>query len=211
MERVYTPPGKLLAALTLAEVGQFELRLSFSRHRREGDLMVDLLNQQTGAVMFSIVFSITQSEVERREIFIGGLQGNKLANDQKLITAMTRSLHGLRPKALLLFVLQQFALIFRIKRLRAVSDERHVFRHWLKRKEIASSYDQWWLDAGGKLASDGIFDLPPFFVPRDILSLNVNKRQMYKRRYLMLGEIADQIQAALLQTEWSEIPAARSI
>jgi uncharacterized protein VirK/YbjX len=74
----------------------------------------------------------------------------------------------------------------------------HIYRHWQKRKNLEASYDEFWIESGGKLADDGMFDLPATFIPRDISTLKVNKRQMYKRRYLMLAEIAGQIRASCL-------------
>jgi hypothetical protein len=196
---VYATPGKLIASLPLTGLGNFGLCLSYSRHLQEGDLLISLINLDTGVMLFSLTFSITRFESGTREIFIGGLQGNKLANHRELIVAITRQLHGLRPKALLLFPLQQLAAIWGITRLRAVSDKKHVYRHWRNLKQVPiSGYDRWWLESGGRLAADGLFDLPATFIPRQISRLKAGKRQMYKRRYRMLAEIAEQISAAYL-------------
>lgn len=190
---VYGSPGKILATLPLDGVGHLGLHLSCSRQEKEGDLVIGLVNMVSCVVLFTLAFSITRYEKEPREIFIGGLQGNKRANDKDLIIAITRGLHGLRPKALLLFALQELADIWGVSSLRAVSDAMHIYRHWRKRKHLATSYDEWWIESGGELAGDGMFDLPARFIPREIATLKVNKRQMYKRRYLMLAGIAGQI------------------
>ena len=192
-EAVYATPGRLLVRLPLAGVGNFGLRLSCSRQEKEGDLVIGLVNLDAGLVMATLAFSITHFETEPGEIFIGGLQGNKRANDKELIIAVTRGMYGLRPKALLLFALQQLAAVWGITRLRAAGDATHIYRHWQKRKQVAASYDEWWLESGGTLAADGMFDLPAAFIPREISTLKASKRQMYKRRYLMLAEITSQI------------------
>ncbi len=196
-EEIYSTPGKFIASLPLNGLGNFALCLSRCRHLQEGDLLISLINLDTGMDLFSVAFSITRCEAGKREIFIGGLQGNKLANDRKLIIAITRRLHGLRPKALLLFPLQQLASIWGVTRLRAVSDKMHVYRHWRNLKQVSiSSYDRWWLESGGRQSDDGMFELPATFIPRQISRLKPNKRQMHKRRYLMLSEIAEQIRAS---------------
>lgn len=128
------------------------------------------------------------------------MQGNKRANDKDAVVAITRGLHGLRPKALLLFALQELAGIWGIARLRAVSDANHIYRHWQKQRPVAASYDQWWLESGGRLAADGMFDLPVAFLPREIASLKANKRLLYRRRYQQMAEIAAQIQASQIGT-----------
>jgi uncharacterized protein YndB with AHSA1/START domain len=81
-------------------------------------------------------------------------------------------------------------------RLRAVSDAMHIYRHWQKRKQVAASYDSWWLESGGQLAADGMFDLPPTFIMRDISTIKVNKRQLYRRRYQMFTDITTQLERA---------------
>jgi uncharacterized protein VirK/YbjX len=197
-QEVYATPGKLLATLPLEGVGHFGLRLSCSRKEKEGDLVIGLLNKDSGVELFTLAFSIVRFEAEPKETFIGGLQGNARVKDKEQIISITRGLYGLRPKALLLFALQQLAAIWGVTRLRAAGDEMHIYRHWQKRKKLAASYDEFWIESGGELAEDGMFNLPATFIPREISTLKVNKRQMYKRRYLMLAEIADQIRASWL-------------
>ncbi len=209
-QEIYATPGKLLARFSLGGTGNFAVRLSCSRQEKEGDLAVCLVDLNTGAVLSTLAFSITHWETEPKEIFIGGLQGKKLANHREFIIAITRSLFGLRPKALLLFTLQQLAAIWGVTRLRAVSDAMHIYRHWQKRKQVAASYDQWWLESGAKLAEDGMFDLPAVFVQREISTLKVNKRQLYKRRYRLLAEIAGQIRDSWCPPRFEEVMHSRS-
>lgn len=197
MEQVYGTAGKLLARLPLEGLGEFGLRLSCSRLEKEGDLVISFVNLDNGKTLFTLAFSVTRFDIKPREIFIGGLQGNKLVNDKDLIIAITRNLHGLRPKALLLFALQELAGIWGVTRLRAVSDANHIYRHWQKRRAVAASYNQWWEESGGQLAADGMFDLPAAFFPREIASLKANKRLLHRRRYVMLTEIAQQMNASL--------------
>lgn len=193
---IYATPGKLLATLPKTGVGTFGLRLSCSRQEKEGDLVIGLVNLDTEATLFTLAFSVTRWETTSKEIFIGGLQGNKLANDKELIIDFTRGLHGLRPKALLIFALQALADTWGVTRLRAVSDETNIYWHWQKRNHVSTSYDKWWIECGGQRGVDGMFELPVKFTPRDISTLKVNKRHMYKRRYLLLAEIAEQIRGS---------------
>ena len=206
---IYTPPGKLLATLPLEGLGHFGLRLSCSRQEKEGDLMLSLVNLNSPQALFTLAFSITRFEDDAKEIFIGGLQGNKLAYDKDFIVAITRSWHGLRPKALLLFTLQALAGVWGITRLRAVSDAMHIYRHWQKTKRLSSSYDEWWMAAGGRLTADGMFDLPATFIPREIAAIKANKRSMYKRRYKMLAEIGEQIRGSWVGPANEPAPSPR--
>ena len=199
MKAVYASPAGLpLATIDLAEVGQFGLMLDYGWHEKEGDLTLSLQDNRSGELLFTLSFSISNFEAGHQEIFIGGLQGNKSANDKDRIIDFTRGLHGLRPKALIMFTLQQLAMNWKITHLRAISDDTHIYRHAHKRKDLLVRYDEFWSECGGTLAPDGMFDLPVTPVEREISTLKANKRQMYRRRYVMLAEIADQIRASLL-------------
>ncbi len=213
MRAVYASPGLQLATIPLEEVGNFELRLGCSRKEKEGDLSICLLDRESGVELFILSFSFSRNEANRKEIFIGGLQGHALA-DKELIVSITRHLYGLRPKAVLIFVLQQLAAEWGITHLRAVSDDQHIYRHFQKRMKFSVSYDEFWVQCGGQLAADGMFDLPVTFIPREMSTIKVNKRQMYRRRYAMLSDLAGQIRFQLLcPDDWCptfippEIPA----
>lgn len=156
--------------------------------QKEGDLILTLREQGSRKVLFSLSFSV----LEFAQIFIGGLQGRK-SLDKDLVVSVTRGLHGLRPKALLLFALQQLAEIWGIHRLRAVSDDLQVYRHPQKRRTIQACYDEFWTESGGVPAADGVFDLPGRFCPKDPAAIKANKRKMYQRRYEMLEGLASQI------------------
>ena len=192
LQDIYNPGGKPLVELEAEEIGTLQLCLECSGKQKEGDLIISLRNKTAGLMLASLSFSILKNETNRKEIFIGGLQGDQKAS-KEMVVSITRALYGLRPKALLVYALQQLAMDWGITHLRAVSDAQHVYRHFQKRLEVAASYDEFWIDCGGKLGSDRIFDLPVSFVARDISTIRANKRQMYRRRYAMLADIAAQI------------------
>jgi uncharacterized protein VirK/YbjX len=196
LEEIYAPGGKTLVELTAEEVGTFELRLACSGKQKEGDLLVGLAKKGDWRFIASLSFSVSKYGRSYKEIFIGGLQGNKLAS-KELVVSITRALYGLRPKALLVYVVQHLAADWEMTRLRAVSDDTHIYRHFQKQKEVTASYDEFWIECGGTLSPDGFFDLPVTFVSRDISTIRANKRQMYRRRYAMFAEIDIQIKNKL--------------
>lgn len=197
IREIHSLPGRSLAVLPAAGTEDYELRLGFSRMDKEGELTVGLQHRDTGANFFVLTFSLARGAGGRSEIIIGGLQGNKRTNNRELVVSLTRAWHGLRPKALLLFTVQELAAVWGVDSVRAVGNEMHIYRHWRKQKHVESDYDEWWIEAGGRVAGDGLFDLPARFEPRDIASLKVNKRQMYRRRYQMLESLGEQIKASL--------------
>ena len=194
--RLYGTTGLRLASFALDDLGQFELRLSCSRREKEGDFAVSLVRSGTPKDVYSLSFSVWKYEGAHKEIFIGGLQGSHYAN-KDVVVSLTRALHGLRPKALLVFAAQQLAACWGITTLRAVSDATHIYRHFQKRRVLSTCYDEFWIECGGKLSAEGTFELPATFVPREILTIKPNKRPMYRRRYELLGNFADQIRVAV--------------
>lgn len=203
IKNIYRPAGLRLATLPGDRAGDFELRLSCSHLEKEGDLVISLWHRNSGLDAFTLAFSITRYETGGKELFIGGLQGHKSAG-KNLMVAITRSLHGLRPKALLLFTLQQLAAEWGITRLRAVSDATHIYRHFQKRRVLSASYDEFWEEAGGRRDAGGIFELPATFTPREISAIKPNKRQLYKRRYEMLAQLEREIRSQVALENGSE-------
>jgi len=197
LREVHALPGKCLATLPGHDGGRYELRLASSWTEREGELMLRLRHRESGATLFSLTFAITRNEASHCEMLIGGLQGNREVHDKDLIISLTRQWHGLRPRALLFFTLQQLATVWNATHVRAVSDATHVYRLWKKGKPMAFCYDAWWLETGGHPAADGLFDLPERFVPREIATVKTNKRAMYRHRYEMLADLGRQISTTL--------------
>ena len=203
-EEVYTPSGKLLLELPIEEIGTLELRLVCSKMQKEGDLTLCLANKETASGIATLSFSISKWQKQHKEVFIGGLQGNK-ETDERTVVAITRDLYGLRPKALLFYIVQRLATHWGVGHLRAVSDDLHIYRHFQARRNVVASYNQFWDECGGALAPDGIFDLPAAFVPREISAIRANKRQLYRRRYAMLEGINHQLIARLSGSKSSAV------
>lgn len=192
IEEVYQPGGKLLAEIEIKEWGTLEMRLCSNKMQKEGDLSIALSLKETHKPIASISFSVWKCDGDFKEVFVGGLQGDKAATEDDVV-AITRGLYGLRPKALLVYLLQQLAAHWQITRLRAVSDDLHIYRHFQAQRNVNACYDKFWIECGATPVAPGFFDLPVTFVPREISSIRVNKRQQYKRRYAMLEGIAGQL------------------
>lgn len=192
LRRIFSPPGVLLARISAPAVGDFGVRLTYHNlFEKEGELSLVFYEEQKQTPLFALSFCVSGNGPDDREFFVGGLQGWKQANAREYIVAITRAMEGLRPKALLLFVLQTLAQHWHIRGLRAVSNETRELR--LRKTGINADYDEFWLDAGGQRGVDGNFILPAAFMPRDLAEIKPNKRPMYRRRYAMLEALAAQI------------------
>lgn len=198
LEAIYSARGLLLADLPAGDAGRFSLRLFYGHHlfEKEGELTVTLTDEDSQAMLVAMSFTVAPSGNGARELFIGGLQSFKSDDYREVIVGITRGMHGLRPKALLLFAIQELARVWDIHTIRAVSNSMSIFRHIrLRKKKMVADLDSFWLESDGHLGPDGLFTLPPRFVPRETTDIKANKRSLYKQRYAMLGELARLIEA----------------
>jgi uncharacterized protein len=116
IEKIFVFPGLLLAELPVEKIGTLELRLACGTMEKEGDLMIYLEHRESGKRIATLSFSAGKCGDDGREIFIGGLQGSRGTSEDVVVT-ITRALYGLRPKALLVYVLQQLAARWEVTRL----------------------------------------------------------------------------------------------
>ena len=199
IEKIYSVDGLLLQDMPLGDVGKFSLRLLYrDLFEKEGELTVALCDESGQGIIFASSITVVALNDQDSVIFIGGLQSFKNYS-RELVVSITREMHGLRPKALLLFVVQQLAKIWGIQKIRAVSNEMSVFQDFrLKKKKIFADYDEFWIESGGVVDADGLFTLPTEFMPRPIEDIKPNKRGLYKKRYVMLEDLAGKITTSLL-------------
>jgi uncharacterized protein VirK/YbjX len=171
--------------------------------------MIQLMHADTGALVSSVSFSVTKHASPRHEIIIGGLQGRngnyrETADCRKAVVAITRGLHGLRPKALLLFAVQQVCSQWKISSLRGVSNKTHVHRDQRRGSKLRASYDSFWEESGGHRLGDETYVLPTRFVPREEWTISPKKRSLYRARYRMQEIIGRQIHESLAVSRESE-------
>lgn len=186
-----------LMQLPLDEEEKIGLALRIANYEKEGELAISLLSLLNHELMCTITFTIVKYSSERREIVIGGLQGHDFTDHKSRVVAITRGMKGLRPKALLLFALQQAASVWNCNALRAVGNAVHIYTSERKRKDLAADYDVFWTESGGVLASDGFFDLPLVPPVRDLSEIKPNKRSTYRQRYELLASLGEQIRNSI--------------
>ena len=198
MAGIYRPEGLLLGWLPETGSGCYALRLLYrDQFEKEGDLVLALREERSGGLLFTLTFAVGQPTPDTAELFIGGLQGSRQANERERIVELTRTWHGLRPKALLVFALQRLAQLWNCQAIQAVGDAEHIYRHAHRRRDIPARHDEFWAECGGLPGAGGNFRLPAAPTVRDISELPRGKRPVYRRRYAMLELLGTDIQMAL--------------
>jgi uncharacterized protein VirK/YbjX len=134
-------------------------------------------------------------------MLIGGSQGLPADADKNIIKEVSKILHGLRPKALLLFVAQEIARTWQLDGIRAASNQTHISRHsdyaLNRTRRPKLSYDEFWTESGGTRSGDDYYDLPMHFIRRSDAEIKSSKRSLYHKRYQLLDQLSTDIQARL--------------
>lgn len=168
---------------------QLDVRLFYhDKFEKEGDLTLAIGEVSTGLKLASLTFCLAQP-AHQRTIIIGGLQASPDPQTHILIHDVTKEMHGLRPKALALWCLQQFAACWQVGRIEAIDDAHHVWRHWRKRMDIAASYDEFWSESDGRRLPGGGWELPLQLKQRSRSELKPSRRKAHERRYAMLAAL----------------------
>jgi uncharacterized protein VirK/YbjX len=173
------------------------------KFEKEGELTLAIQHVETGLTLAGITCSLVRNAALRM-IIIGGLQASNDPRMRDLIHDAARDLHGLRPKALALWCLQQLAACWQIGRIEAVDDAHHVWRHWRKRIDIATCYDEFWSESDGRMLPGGGWELPLQLKQHSRAELKPSRRKTHERRYALL----DALQPRLIEAAAALAPGA---
>ncbi|HWZ94528.1 MAG TPA: DUF535 family protein [Opitutaceae bacterium] len=189
-QAIYCDKGIKIIRLANPTSGrQLDLRLFYhDQFEKEGELTLAICDVATELTLAGITFCLAQP-AHHRTIIIGGLQASPDPHTHALIHDVTKEMHGLRPKALALWCLQQLAACWQAGRIEAVGDAQHIYRHWSKRREFAASYDEFWSESDGRRLPGGGWELPLQLKQRSRAELKPSRRKAHERRYAMLAAL----------------------
>jgi len=172
---------------------------SHAQFRKEGELTLSLELEGLEGPVMALAFSLERApELCLR---VGGFQGRK-GGDEATIKLVTKALHGLRPKNLLVLVAQELARALGASEVCGVGNGIHIYRArmhspLLPKRDIHFDFDALWAELGGTPLPDGWFRLPletPRRAPEDVPP---HKRSLYAKRYAMLDQLSQQVRERL--------------
>ncbi|WP_413734892.1 VirK/YbjX family protein [Sodalis sp. RH21] len=191
--------GDVVAAFSGKEGEMFTLRLgSLGKSEREGEatLFFDMDDIRLAALTFSVT-----SRPAGRALVIGGLQGAHRDTPHETIKLATKACYGLFPKRMLIECLQLMAGQWGIKRILAVNDRSHIFRslryRHRKRTVFLASYNEFWDSISATPYSSSLYDVPLSLPRKGIEDIASKKRSEYRKRYLLLDDLARQLSALI--------------
>jgi uncharacterized protein VirK/YbjX len=175
---------------------RLDVRLFYhDKFEKEGELTLAIHHVETGLTLAGITFSLVRNAGQRM-IIIGGLQASNDPRMRGLIHDAAKDLHGLRPKALALWCLQQLGASWQVGQIEAIDDAHHVWRHWRKRIAIATCYDEFWSESDGRRLPGGGWELPLQLKHYSRAELKPSRRKTHERRYAMLDALQPKLLAA---------------
>lgn len=195
---IYMGEGLPLLHTFLGDAGEYRLLLHYlDQFEMEGDMTLSLVRSD-GIRIYSITFTMLEMG---HDVFvqIGGIQGGAELNGT--IKQLTKALHGMRPKVLVLNMLMQLIHVWGCVRLFGVGNDNHVYRGLSfnrgRKGRIRTDYDGLWRDAGGRIAPDNaqLYELPLAWPHKSIEVVPTQKRAMYRRRYAMLESLTVEVEA----------------
>jgi len=194
-------PGIIVELIKLAPI-DLRYRITLDQARwlmREGSLIMSLWDGVDR--IYHLGFCLS-TENGKRIAYIGSLQGrNKTIIYNYTIDILTRyrlftkAAWRMRPRDFLVEVFKMFCKALGISEIRAVSDSNHPQRQIVS--DFILSYDEIWVERGGKRADNGFFILPIEASRRTEKNMPAKKRSMYTKRYSMLEAVEADLTAAL--------------
>jgi len=188
----------VVATIELGAESKATLCLEYNA-QKEGELTL-LLRAADGRIAAMSAFAFDNTPDGDSVMRIARIQGVK---DHELLRGLEKTMHGLRPKSLMLFASQEVAHALNATAIYGVSNTNQVFNKKVLiplaglHKKMPFDYDAFWIEAGGRLGPDGWFCLPLRLEKRDAAEMKPNKRSMYRKRYAMLDEVSEQMHRAL--------------
>lgn len=193
---------------------QFSLRLGYNgSYEREGDLTLGLYRQGPGLatspeLLVALTFSVV-AIAQRPVLCVGCVQARGDHPMLEQLKRVTKEMHGLRPKALLVDVVKFMARRWGME-LYGVDPEAHPFtslRYRLSRRKRAAvstmhaGYVALWQDHGGSRVPGGWYALPTATHARSAQDIPSHKRSMYAKRAELVANILSQLDAGLRSIE----------
>ncbi|MFZ1908149.1 MAG: DUF535 family protein [Burkholderiales bacterium] len=158
---------------------------------REGEVVLNLFLADQR--LLSIAFTLG-TEGGRRVAYVGAIQGSNAPGTLDVYRKVTHTLHGMRPRDILMAALKLTCAEIAVDRVLAVSDAARVQNSAYfgrgRKDKLLLKYDEVWVEHGGKRLDGGFFEIPLGMRYREPDDVPTRKRAAYRRRYAMLDKLA---------------------
>lgn len=199
---VYVEGGAPLGVLTLKDGSRLILSLCPPIFLGcEGELCLQLGDEQ-GNPLYRIVVTVLAG----RTLAIGCIQGPDGEGARETVRELTRNLHGLRPKCLMLALAGALARHWGMERMLAVGNAAHPLRN--ARRRFVADYDAFWEEQQGRAIDGGWFELPVQPERKTEVDVPSQHRSAFRKREALRMEAERLLLDALGPTPDSRLPSA---
>lgn len=189
-EAVYVRGRATLGELVLKDDSRVRVHLRPSIAMGcEGELGIELTDID-GSTLYRLVLTVIDDV--RPTLTIGCIQGPDGEDGRERVRVLTRQMHGLRPKQLMLELAYAFAGACGIRYVLAVGNEAHPLH---KRRRFLADYDAFWQEQGGVPLNGGWYVLPETLHHRSEAEVPSKHRSSYRKR----GELRAQGEQLIAQ------------
>jgi uncharacterized protein VirK/YbjX len=163
------------------------IQILFNSSLKKEGLMIVALNL-SGARLYHIDFWFGGNAHGETTLHIGALQG--IEEGLPILGSLAKDFFGYRAKNLVLRVVRLISAQLRIDRIYAVSDAGHYTQnHFRLDRQLKTSLDKFWLEAGGAPSHDPrFFELDKVEPQKNIEDIKSSKRSQYRKRFALLDE-----------------------
>lgn len=193
-EAVHVHGHATLGRLALRDGRQLGLQLRRAvRMDCEGELIIEL-GEPDGPPLYRLVLTVIDDDT----LAIGGIQGPSGDMARERARELTRDMHGMRPRQLLLALAYALAGQLGLSRILAVGHAAHP----LAGQRMFADDDSAWLDEGGERTPAGWFLMPEALRHRTEFEHEGTRREQFLRRAELRWEAVRLLNDALRPGPW---------
>lgn len=159
----------------------------------EGELWLQL-SDVGGRQLYRLVLTVTGDDAHAT-VLIGCLQGPSGGDARDVVRTLTKQMHGLRPKQLMLALAYAFAERIGARDIRAIGNAAHPLQR--KRQVFLADYDAFWTEQGATAGADGWFELPSTQPRKSVADVPSQHRSAFRRREALRTHAEGLLAAAL--------------
>ncbi|MBC7404714.1 MAG: DUF535 family protein [Cytophaga sp.] len=188
----------LRAAKTPVVLSQFSAKSDKMYHvrlvvdntmEREGEMVLQLVSEEN--ILFSVAFTFFD-HLGKATVAIGCIQGGKSQDNLDQIRFSTRDMFGLRPKTLMVRLVQQIGFQLGCVDMLLVGNGNRTVSQQLRKGIVFADYNSAWEELGALRRADGDFKLACSGLSApDLQAIASSKRSEAKKRFALLGTVSE--------------------
>ncbi|AKO45558.1 VirK/YbjX family protein [[Haemophilus] ducreyi] len=151
----------------------------------EGFWALELRQQSTQSLIYLLTFGKVADD-----LLIAAIQGTNTENGKDIIKQLTKQYHGLRPAYLMVEVMRLLTQALGYKQLLGIPHKYQNKSRLIQSKRYFVDYDTIFRESGGYLTK---YWQLPLTIDKDLTHIASKKRSMYRKRFAMLEQLAQQI------------------